>query len=245
MEELVIDNVPEKITRYVISEMSVEIYPENKYDDPKRHLYQGVVLDEGESLHDLIRGVYKTEEEAKKAFKCYETRIECCGKKVRGLRVTEYYLYESTFGLKEVIKNRDEVNSEEDFDKHIKEDCLRFVAGKGSYNLDDVEWESKKRIDISPMNIVVHIGSIPEVDENLKWVLFHNYNDVVEFEHELMDNCDMHFDDFYCYGDYCWYTEKYFTRFGMKTISKEEFKDWFNDQNGLEVNKKREVKCRL
>lgn len=231
MEELVIDNVTEKITRYVISELSVEIYPENKYDDPKYHLYEGVVPQEEAFPDEWIEGIYKTEDEAKKAFEKYETEITECGSGVKGLHVTEYYLHGAVFDLGEAIKDVDDINSEEDFDKQLKEDYVSCEA----QNYHDVEEEWV--IAVSPMNIVVAVFDEENRTDTEKYVLFHTYNDAVEFEDEFLDNCDM------LKGG--WVTKIYFNSRNVETISEEEFKDWFKDYNDLGVNKKREVKCRL
>ena len=119
MEELVIDNVPKKITRYMICEMSTEIYSKNKYDDPKDHLYEGVVLQEDDCLDEEVLGVYTTEEEARKAFKKYETEIQTVSNAGRGgYRVFEYYLYERSFDLKEAVENA-RINDKKEIQKHL------------------------------------------------------------------------------------------------------------------------------
>ena len=69
LKKIAIDNTPEEITRYIITEISYEFYPNNKYDRPEYHLHEGVVCEEGEWIDPHIKGIYKTEEEARKAYK--------------------------------------------------------------------------------------------------------------------------------------------------------------------------------
>ena len=235
MEELVIDNVPEKITRYVISEMSTEIYSKNKYDDPKNHLYEGVVLQEDDCLEEEVLGVYTTEEEARKAFEKYETEIQTVSNGGRGgYRVIEYYLYERTFNLKDAIKHEEEVNSEEDFDKQLKEHCFHF--NEFDYSSDPYNCDGDV-LEISPMNIVVAVFDEENIMDTEKYVLFHNYKDAAEFAEEFLDNCDT--------LDGGWMTKMYFNSNYVEPISEEEFKDWFNNYIDTDLKKKQEVKCRL
>lgn len=233
MQEIAIDNTPEEITRYVISEISYELYPTNKYDKPEYYLHEGVVLDEGEWIDPHIKGIYKTEEEARKAFEEYETDISGieCGWGVRGLRVTEYYLHGVAFDLGEAIKQVDDINSEEDFDKQLEEEYWCCKAQE--YHDIEKEWF----LAVSPMDIVVAVFDEENRTDTEKYVLFHTYNDAVEFEDEFLDNCDM------LKGG--WVTKIYFNSKNVETISEEEFKDWFKDYNDLGVKEEQEAKCRL
>lgn len=120
------DDIPEEITRYIISEASMEVYPECKDDNPYYHLYEGMVLEESHCSKENVVCVFKTEEEGWKAIRKFESAVSPCGSEGRGLKVTEYYLYERTFDLKSAIKNEEEVNSEEDFDRQLKEGCFSF-----------------------------------------------------------------------------------------------------------------------
>lgn len=148
-KEIDMDNIPEAISRYIITEISYEFYQKNKYDRPEYHLHEGVVCEEGEWIDPHIKGIYKTEEEARKAFEKYETDIKTdissieCGSGVRGLRVTEYYLHGVTFDLGEAIREVDDINSEEDFDKLFQTDYLRM----SNYVVDDTDmnWRAVTR----------------------------------------------------------------------------------------------------
>ena len=223
-KEIAIDNSPEKITRYMICEMSTEIYSRKKHNNPLNHLYEGVVLQEDDCLDESVKGVYKTEEEARKAFEKYETEIQNvsnggCG----GYRIIEYYLYERSFDLKEAIKNEKEVNSEEDFDKQLKEDCFHFNA----YDYSSDPYCDGDVLQISPMNILVDAYDEKNRDNTEKYVLFHNYKDAAEFESEFMDMCE----EVIGHYDNSWLTKIYFDNgSGEETISEEEFKDWFNER---------------
>lgn len=233
-KKIAIANAPEKTTRYMISEVSTEIYSKNKYDDPKNYLYEGVILQEDYCLEEEVLGVYTTEEEARKAFEKYQTEIYECGSGIRGLRVTEYYLYERTFDLKRVLEDEAEVISEEDFDKHLKEHCFHFNEfdySSGLYNCDD------DVLEISPMNIVVAVFDEENIMDTEKYVLFHNYNDAAEFEEEFLDTCDT--------LDGGWMTKMYFNSNYVEPISEDEFKEWFNNYIDIDLKKKQEVKCSL
>lgn len=221
---MAIDNSPEKITRYMICEMGTEIYAWNKHDDPKNHLYEGVVLQEEDCLDEYVEGVYKTEEEARKAFEKYETEIQSVSNEGRGgYRVIEYYLYERTFNLKDAIKNEKEVNSEEDFDKQLKEDCFHFNA----YDYSSDPSCDGDVLQISPMNILVDVYDEENRAETEKYVLFHNYKDATKFESEFMDMCE----EVIGHYDNSWLTKIYFDNSsGEETISEEKFKDWFNER---------------
>ena len=236
---LVIDNVPKKITRYMICEMSTEIYSKNKYDDPKDHLYEGVVLQEDDCLDEEVLGVYTTEEEARKAFKKYETEIQTVSNAGRGgYRVFEYYLYERSFDLKEAVENEEEVNSEEDFDKQLKEDCFHFNV----YDYSSDPSCDGDVLQVSPMNFLVDVYDEENRDDTEKYVLFHNYKDAASFENEFMDMSD----ELVGHYDNCWLTNILFDNsFGTETISEEEFKDWFNNYIDTDLKKKQEVKCSL
>lgn len=238
-KEMAISNSPEKITRYMICEMSTEIYSKNKYDDPKDHLYEGVVLQEDDCLEEEVLGVYTTEEEARKAFEKYETEIQTVSNAGRGgYRVLEYYLYERSFDLKEAIENEEEVNSEEDFDKQLKEDCFHFNA----YDYSSDPSCDGDVLQVSPMNFLVDVYDEENRDDTEKYVLFHNYKDAASFENEFMDMSD----ELVGHYDNCWLTNILFDNsFGTETIIEDEFKEWFNDYNDLAVKKKQEVKCSL
>ena len=233
-KKIAIANAPEKTTRYMICEMNLEIYPKNKYDDPKKHLHEGVVREENYNLEEFVIGIYNAEEQARKAFEKYQTEIYECGSGVKGLHVTEYYLYERTFDLKRVLEDEAEVISEEDFDKQLKEHCFHF--NEFDYSSDPYNCDGDV-LDISPMNIVVAVFDEENIMDTEKYVLFHNYNDAAGFENEFLDNCDS--------LDGGWMTKMYFNSNYVETISEEEFKDWFKDYNDLEAKKKQEVKCRL
>ena len=220
-KEMAIDNSPEKITRYMICEVSTEIYARNKYDDPKNHLYEGVVLQEDDCLDEYVEGVYKTEEEARKAFEKYETEIQSVSNGGRGgYRVVEYYLYERTFNLKDAIKHEEEVNSEEDFDKQLKEDCFHFNAYDYS---SDPSCDSGTILGISPMNILVDVYDEENRAETEKYVLFHNYKYAAEFESEVIDlsNEMLEKNDIYLLTNILFGNSS-----DTETISEEEFKDW-------------------
>ena len=92
------------------------------------------------------------------------------------------------------------------------------------------------------MNIVVAVFDEENIENTEKYVLFHNYNDAKQFDAEFMDMCDEIFSS--CGNS--WGTEIFFdNRFGVEGMTVDEFNDWFNDYNGLEIKKKQEVKCRL
>lgn len=224
-KEIAIANAPDTITRYIISEMSLEIYSKNKYNDPKRHLHEGVVLDESVCLDEMIEGIYKTPEEARKALSEYETEITNCGWGVSGLHVTEYYLYKRSFNLKRAIEEEREVNSEDDFDKQLKERCFHFNA----YDYSEDPWWDGEVLAVSPMNIVVHL-----YDENRKEpdidVLFHSYEEAEEFETRFLNMCDT------LNGSWVYRIE--FSCRDMETISEEEFNQWLFAESLGKVNKK-------
>ena len=193
-------------------------------------MYEGVVPQEEAFPDEWIEGIYKTEDEARKAFERYETEITECGSGVKGLHVTEYYLHGAVFDLGEAIKDVDDINSEEDFDKQLKEDYVSCEA----QNYHDVEEEWV--LAVSPMNIVVAVYNKKDIANTEKYVLFHDYNDADEFEEEFLRACVLKKD---------WMTKMYFNSKYVEPISEEEFKDWFNDYNDLEAKKKQQVKCGL
>ena len=233
------DDIPEEITRYIISEASMEVYPECKDDNPYYHLYEGMVLEESHCSKENVVCVFKTEEEGWKAIRKFESAVSPCGSEGRGLKVTEYYLYERTFDLKSAIKNEEEVNSEEDFDRQLKEGCFSF----NEFDYISDFWNPEDEIlQVSPMNIVVAVFDEENIENTEKYVLFHNYNDAKQFDAEFMDMCD----EIFSSCDNSWGTEIFFdNRFGVEGMTVDEFNDWFNDYNGLEIKKKQEVKCRL
>ena len=178
------DDIPEEITRYIISEASMEVYPECKDDNPYYHLYEGMVLEESHCSKENVVCVFKTEEEGWKAIRKFESAVSQCGREERGLKVTEYYLYERTFDLKSAIKNEEEVNSEEDFDRQLKEGCFNF----NEFDYISDFWNPEDEIlQVSPMNIVVAVFDEENIENTEKYVLFHNYNDAKQFDAEFMD----------------------------------------------------------
>lgn len=224
MEELVIDNVPEKITRYTISGVEMEIYPRNKHDDPKHHLYEGVVIKECDCYDEDILGIYQNEEEARKEFSKYDSEIQECGTGVKGLRVTEYFLYKRTFNLAKAITEIDSINSEEDFDKQLEDNFW----GCDAYEYIDKEWE----LGTSNMNILVKVSYGMEDD---KYVLFHSYDEAENFESDareilsIIKNVEE------------WDTRIEFGSREDETITEEEFHSWITQM----AKKKQEVKCSL
>ena len=235
-KEIDMDNIPEAISRYIITEISYEFYPNNKYDRPEYHLHEGVVCEEGEWIDPHIKGIYKTEEEARKAFEKYETDIKTdissieCGSGVRGLRVTEYYLHGVTFDLGEAIREVDDINSEEDFDKQLEEDYWCCEAQE--YHDIEEEWF----LAVSPMDIVVAVYNKKNITYTERYVLFHEYNDAAEFEEEFLRACVLKPD---------WMTKMYFNSKYVETISEDEFMDWFKDYSGLDVKMRRTMKSSL
>ena len=232
MKEIAINNAPEEITRYIITEINYEFYQKNKYDKPEYHLHEGVVLDEGEWIDPQIKGIYKTEEEARKAFEKYDTDISSieCGWGVRGLRVTEYYLHGVAFDLGNAIKEVDDINSEADFDKQLEKDYWSWTVQE--YHDIEEEWF----LAVSPMDIVVAVYNKKDIANTEKYVLFHDYNDAAEFEEEFLRACVLKKD---------WMTKMYFNSKYVDPISEEEFKDWFNNYIDTDLKKKQEVKCSL
>ena len=228
-KEIAKDNAPEKITRYTISGVEIEIYPRNKHDDPKHHLYEGVVIKEADCYDEDILSIYKNEEEARKEFSKYDSEIQECGTGVKGLRVTEYFLYKRTFNLAKAIKEIDSINSEEDFDKQLEDNFW----GCDAYEYLDEEWG----LGTSNMNIVVAVFDEENRTDTEKYVLFHTYNDAAGFENEFLDNCDS--------LDGGWMTKMYFNSNYVEPISEDEFKEWFNNYIDTDLKKKQEVKCSL
>lgn len=223
-KEMAISNFPEKITRYTISGVEMEIYPRNKHDDPKHHLYEGVVIKECDCYDEDILGIYQNEEEARKEFSKYDSEIQECGTGVKGLRVTEYFLYKRTFNLAKAITEIDSINSEEDFDKQLEDNFW----GCDAYEYIDKEWE----LGTSNMNILVKVSYGMEDD---KYVLFHSYDEAENFESDareilsIIKNVEE------------WDTRIEFGSREDETITEEEFHSWITQM----AKKKQEVKCRL
>ena len=227
-KEMAIDNSPKKITRYIISGADQEIYPRNKHDDPKHHLYEGVVIKEADCYDEDILSIYKNEEEARNEFSKYDSEIQECGTGVKGLRVTEYFLYKRTFNLAKAIKEIDSINSEEDFDKQLEDNFW----GCDAYEYLDEEWG----LGTSNMNILVKVSYGMDDD---KYVLFHSYDEAERFESDVREILYL-FDNG---GE--WDTRIEIGSREDETITEEEFKDWFKDYNDLGVKEEPEAKCRL
>ena len=154
----------------------------------------------------------------------------CMQAGVRGLRVIEYYFHGVAFDLGEAIKEVDDINSEEDFDKQLEEDYWCCKAQE--YHDIEEEWF----LAVSPMDIVVAVYNKKNIANTEKYVLFHEYNDAAVFEEEFLRAGVLKMG---------WMTKMDFNSKYVETISEYDFKDWFKDYNDLEVNKKQEVKCRL
>ena len=208
-KEIAIDKSPEKITRYIISGAEQEIYPRNKHDDPKHHLYEGVVIKEGNCYGEDILGIYKNEEEARKEFSKYDSEIQECGTGVKGLRVTEYFLYKRTFNLAKAIKEIDSINSEEDFDKQLE----NSLWGCDAYEYLDKEWE----LGTSSMNILVKVSYGMEDD---KYVLFHSYDEAEDFESDAREIL------YIIKNGEEWDTRIVYGSREDETITEEEFHSW-------------------
>lgn len=176
----------EAITRYVISECNCVIDKDtqmewNYGEHLEDYLYEGVVREIAEPFLEQIKGVYKTEENAKQALSKYKTVIRKAMFGEESYHVTEYYLYSRTYNLSKAIEECNEINSELDFDKQLITDYFGTDAHK--YLIKDSEW----CMDESPMHFVVEVYYETKRKETQKYVRFYNYNEATDFTRNILN----------------------------------------------------------
>ena len=227
----------EAITRYVISECNCVIDKDtqmewNYGEHLEDYLYEGVVREIAEPFLVQIKGVYKTEENAKQALSKYKTVIRKAMFGEESYHVTEYYLYSRTYNLSKAIEECNEINSELDFDKQLMTDYFGTDAHK--YLIKNSEW----CMDESPMHFVVEVYDETKREEKQKYVRFYSYNEASDFICEILNLINEG------YLETSLHTHIWFNKHDTETITAWDFMNCLDEQN-IELKKKQVVKCRL